>query len=451
MSIPILFSLILVGSFLEGSWGFDIQAFLASKKKHSIVLPLTPSRYCVESNQRLLAAFDTMVEGISSECGFVPVTQSVVQEYTIPLLGDDCVLTFVPPAAPSLGDLDATTTTAGAPPMEFVLSLEGAQTTEEDFGWICQKFYESRATFDDDHGFQLLDLSSLREEVFQHVNSNNQPSHPGNLASDSKQSSHNNDNVMEQLFQTSLSSASNSKEVLQELQSKGFVQLHGGPKTSDQSNMNLSKYLLQKTGQGRKIRRDTVAFLDREQAKPCGLEGHCDLLMGMADYLNRHLDLSFIDSSTGYAPIAPATILAPLTTPSKIQAAEYGLGDFYVAHSDNSWYKDNKGEDSLTTRRNYRCYTAILYCNDDWEESDGGALRIYHDSQHYSRVSEAVTTDPTKYTDVIPTNGRLVIFDSKLVHSVEPVLTDRRRRALTVWILQPTDEPVLGEIVDVPL
>lgn len=47
-------------------------------------------------------------------------------------------------------------------------------------------------------------------------------------------------------------------------------------------------------------------------------------------------------------------------------------------------------------------------------------------------------------------NGRLLIFDSKLVHSVEKTLGEnKRRRALTLWTLRPDDSGVVGEIYDI--
>jgi len=105
--------------------------------------------------------------------------------------------------------------------------------------------------------------------------------------------------------------------------------------------------------------------------------------------------------------------------------------------SDNSLTADNE-------RRNFRYYTCILYCNDDWDsQRDGGALRIYpgtsdvdpeHAEKHYD------------YIDINPSNGRLLIFDSKLIHSVETVTQSRHeRRALTLWILRPEDGGVEGD------
>ena len=75
---------------------------------------------------------------------------------------------------------------------------------------------------------------------------------------------------------------------------------------------------------------------------------------------------------------------------------------------------------------------------------DGGALRIYGDSSELKVPADAPTL--CSHQDIIPENGRLVIFDSKLVHSVERVTQDKLRRALTLWILRPEESGASGEV-----
>lgn len=85
-------------------------------------------------------------------------------------------------------------------------------------------------------------------------------------------------------------------------------------------------------------------------------------------------------------------------------------------------------------------YTCILYLNDDeWDTArDGGALRIYPGTEHKAWLS-SLTNLP--FVDVCPgPYGRLLVFDSRAIHSVEPVLRKwGRRRALTLWINRPVN------------
>ena len=100
-------------------------------------------------------------------------------------------------------------------------------------------------------------------------------------------------------------------------------------------------------------------------------------------------------------------------------------------------------------RSNYRCYTCILYMNESWDlHRDGGALRIYPDSLNISKPRDAPKMQ-CEYKDVNPTNGKLLIFDSRLVHSVKEVISrEKSRLALTLWILRPETSGVHGEIYD---
>jgi Rps23 Pro-64 3,4-dihydroxylase Tpa1-like proline 4-hydroxylase len=65
-------------------------------------------------------------------------------------------------------------------------------------------------------------------------------------------------------------------------------------------------------------------------------------------------------------------------------------------------------------------YTCILYMNDnDWDlSSDGGELRLYFNTKNIYNPMDVVTDNSTHYdfVDISPTNGRLLIFDSCLVH-----------------------------------
>jgi hypothetical protein len=52
-----------------------------------------------------------------------------------------------------------------------------------------------------------------------------------------------------------------------------------------------------------------------------------------------------------------------------------------------------------------------------------------------------------EYIDVNPLNGKLLLlFDSRMVHSVEKVLNKiKTRRALTLWMVRPEESGATGE------
>ena len=159
----------------------------------------------------------------------------------------------------------------------------------------------------------------------------------------------------------------------------------------------------------------------------------------------------------------PATYANPLTIPNRMQLAEYSEGDFYKAHSDNSWTDKINEDDNSRVRSNFRHYTCILYCNEDWnnnnnnnnnnrigskdedEDCDGGALRLYPKTDHLVHADDAIH-DNYPYVDVMPQNGRLIIFNSCYIHSVQTVTSKtKKRRALTLWINRPNHSGVEGE------
>ena len=104
-------------------------------------------------------------------------------------------------------------------------------------------------------------------------------------------------------------------------------------------------------------------------------------------------------------------------------------GSVYPLHIDNP-----QGLSVGDTRK----LTCILYLNPDYQEGDGGELRIYH---HI----ETDTTGNDAFVDVTPEGGRIVLFWSdEIPHEVLPTAPDADssndaldRWALTVWI--PTD------------
>eukprot|EP00980_Cylindrotheca_fusiformis_P005578 scaffold1183_cov114-Cylindrotheca_fusiformis.AAC.11 len=379
-----------------------------------ISLPLKQAQHATEFQvqQELKIAFQEVVE---SSQFFIQTSPSQVQRRvcTVPVLGDHIEI-----------ELDRSN------PSECVLKVEGSASGNDEFGWICVEFYENK-----EHFQHLLDTSDLRTAVIDHFNA--QPPHPGFPANSAKLAA---SSQIQQLFED----GQNIGFALSELKQQGYVVLENGPKSTVQGHDQLTKFLNEKTNQGGAVRTDTVHFLHRDQAIECGFQQHYDSLMGIASFLNEHLDFD----ETPHNPMGPATPQHPLTIPDSVQLAEYGEDDFYKAHSDNSLtdrFVDGD-ENGGRIRHNFRHYTCILYCNDDWDEDeDGGALRLYPYSQNLLEADDAIHQS-YGFVDISPKNGRLLIFDSRLIHSVERVTTKtKRRRALTLWINRPNDSGVLGE------
>ena len=92
--------------------------------------------------------------------------------------------------------------------------------------------------------------------------------------------------------------------------------------------------------------------------------------------------------------------------------AAYPVGSFYTRHFDQFRETNN------------RIFSAILYLNENWQESDGGQLRVYNETSH---------------EDLAPLFGRFVCFRSDVVeHEVLP--TNRTRFSVTGWLRR--DEPI---------
>lgn len=86
--------------------------------------------------------------------------------------------------------------------------------------------------------------------------------------------------------------------------------------------------------------------------------------------------------------------------------AVYPEGSFYKKHLDR--FQRDSG----------RTISCVLYLNKDWQEGDGGQLRIYNKENH---------------TDVNPLFGRLVCFKSdEIEHEVLP--TKKERYSITGWM-----------------
>lgn len=113
-----------------------------------------------------------------------------------------------------------------------------------------------------------------------------------------------------------------------------------------------------------------------------------------------------------------ATVHEPtLRVAPNAQIARFpGEGTHYKRHADNLFNDDGSWN-------NWRIFTVILYCNDAWQPSHGGCLRMY---------------DGHEQTDIEPLAGRIVIFMSALQHEVLP--TWHERFAITLWTWRVDDD-----------
>lgn len=76
------------------------------------------------------------------------------------------------------------------------------------------------------------------------------------------------------------------------------------------------------------------------------------------------------------------------------------------------WHTDNPQDKTA------RVLSLVLYLNDDWTAEDGGAITLIdkNDAAH----------------TILPQNGRIVLFDSNLLHKVN--VTHKRRYSIAAWL-----------------
>lgn len=137
--------------------------------------------------------------------------------------------------------------------------------------------------------------------------------------------------------------------------------------------------------QDKLIRSDMIYWLDRK---------HNDIyensFFDLMDRFVKYLNYTCYAGITGY----------------EFHYALYEKGSFYKRHLDQ--FRDNKS----------RAYSMIMYLNDNWQESDGGELCIYH-ANHSQIIS--------------PVNGKCVFFkSSELEHEV--LLNHQARLSITGWL-----------------
>jgi hypothetical protein len=224
-----------------GSWqclfGLSAPATAVKAKtpKNVLSLPLK-GEHTAQQQEYLQSAFQKVVDSSNF------LESKNEQTFCIPLFGPEADVSFR--IAASLRDRC------------HKAVLSAPNLSEDDFGWICTKLYESKEELE-----TVVDTSKLRSVVAQHYNS--QPPHPGYDADSAPLAG---SVRIDRLF--------DDPNILQTLDEDGFVVIDSEelPKTTGESHAKLSRYLVETAGQGSETRTDTVHFLDRYQAKHCGVE-----------------------------------------------------------------------------------------------------------------------------------------------------------------------------------
>ena len=134
------------------------------------------------------------------------------------------------------------------------------------------------------------------------------------------------------------------------------------------------------------VRGDYIKWIDRNEASPA-LTVYLQKLEALIQYLNQALFLSLKDY--------------------EVHMTIYPPGSYYKRHLDQF-----RGDD-------HRRLSIICYLNTNWQNENGGQLKLYH---------------PSGTKEILPLAGRLVCFRSdQLEHEV--MSADRDRLSITGWIL----------------
>lgn len=147
------------------------------------------------------------------------------------------------------------------------------------------------------------------------------------------------------------------------------------------------------------IRGDSIHWLDEEGTEPA-VERYFSKMQHLKGLLNQHFFMG----------------LASLET----HLAIYPVGAGYQKHLDQFSLGQSQ---QLNTRK----LSSILYLNQDWQDSDGGELRLY--------------VNDDEWLDISPIGGRLVLFLSdQFWHEVRPA--KRERLSLTGWFRTREFQPI---------
>lgn len=90
----------------------------------------------------------------------------------------------------------------------------------------------------------------------------------------------------------------------------------------------------------------------------------------------------------------------------------------YAIYPPGSFYKKHLDQFSDTSNRLISC---VVYLNDEWDEKDGGQLRVYHKE------------NSNEFTDIFPEFGKVVCFRSDCVEH-EVIKTTAKRFSITGWM-----------------
>ena len=101
--------------------------------------------------------------------------------------------------------------------------------------------------------------------------------------------------------------------------------------------------------------------------------------------------------------------------------AQYPSGGYYRRHVDSV----------PGTPQEIRKFSYLLYCNEAWQPSDGGCLRIHTDGGGETAPAGA----PSSFVDIEPRAGTLVVFRSDVPHEV--LDTSAPRLAVAGWFNAP--------------
>ena len=161
------------------------------------------------------------------------------------------------------------------------------------------------------------------------------------------------------------------------------------------------KMLVAKTGknanaQHSAIRNDSIYWLD-EDSLNSSTQTYFAKIEALKVALNQSLFMNLHDIET--------------------HLAVYPIGGVYLKHLDQFKQTDN-------TPTPERQLSSVLYLNDNWQENEGGELRLH--------LNDVASNNASQYIDILPIAGRLVLFlSADFWHEVLPAT--RNRISLTGW------------------